>query len=312
VLDGFFAAAGIRPLLGRAPTDEEIRAGTPVVMLEEGVWRTQFAADPQVVGRVATLDGKPHTVVGVAPPVWFPSVEYDAWVPAPPAAIAAAARDQRGILAFARLRDGADPATAREELAVLGRRLAAQYPKENGGRSFVALGVREWETGTLRAAVLVLLGAVALVLLVACTNVAHMLLARASRRHRELAVRASLGATRARLARLLVAEGLAVALAGGAAGAALAALWLPVLLALAPLQDAQRAAARLDIPVLLASLAVAAVTGVLAGLWPALRASAARPQAALAAGAGRSATAREGWAARGARGRRRRRRPRSP
>jgi putative ABC transport system permease protein len=300
VLDGFFRAAGIRPLVGRAPTDEEVRAGAPVVLLEEGTWRTQFAADPAVVGRVATLDGKPHTIVGVAPHVWFPSVEYDAWVPAQPQWLAAARRDMRGILAFGRLRPDVDPATAREQLAVLGRRLAAQYPKENGGRTFVGLGVREWEAGTLRAAVLVLLGAVALVLLVACTNVAHMLLARASRRHRELAVRASLGATRARLARLLVAEGLTVALAGGAAGAALAALWLPVLLALAPLQDAQRAAARLDLPVLLASLAVAAVTGVLAGLWPAFRASAARPQSALAAGAGRSATARDGWAARGA------------
>jgi hypothetical protein len=272
-----------------------------VVVLDEAMWRSQLAADPAVVGRTLTLDGKPYTVAGVLPHLRFRNAqEYEMWTTVAPAELAEQRRDQRGATVFARLRPGATPEAAAEELAVIGRRLAAQYPKESGGWTFRMEPAGAWVAGSLRPALLVLLGAVALVLLVACTNVAHMLLARASQRGHEMAVRTALGATRLRLVRQMLTESLALALAGSAAGLALAYLLLPVLLGVAPLDDAQRAAVSIDARVLGFALAAAAVATVLFGLWPAVVASRADVQSALKGEGGRGATGRGGWRTRGA------------
>lgn len=297
--DGLFRVLGLRPLVGRAIADEEIRTGAPVVALDEELWRSQFNADPNVVGRSITLDGAPYTVVGVLPHVRLRYNEYELWATAPPKEVAAAKRDARELTAVGRLRPGASAAAAQRELDAAARTLAAQYPTENGGYRYRAVPLREWIAGTMRPALLVLMGAVALVLLIACTNVAHMLLARASQREREVAVRTALGATRPRIVRQLLTESLALALLGSAAGVALAYLLLPGLLRLSPLDAAERAAVSVDGRVLLASLAVAGLAAALFGLWPALVATRVDLQHSLKGDGARGATSRGGWRTRG-------------
>jgi putative ABC transport system permease protein len=301
VTDGVFEAIGVRPLAGRVLSAEEIAAGAPVVVLDESSWRSQFTADPAIVGRSITLDGRPYTVVGVLPHLRFrDGQEYEMWTTVEPAELARQRRDQRGATVFARLRPGVDAAAARAELATIARRLAAQYPKENGGWTFRLESVRAWTVGALGPALLVLLGAVTLVLLIACTNVAHMLLARASQRGREVGIRAALGATRGRIVRQLLTESLVLALGGALAGLALAYLLLPALLRVAPLDDAQRAAVTIDLRVLGVALAAALTSTVLFGLWPAIVASRADLQGALKTDGARGATGRGGTRTRGA------------
>ena len=302
VTSGLFAAMGVRPLAGRLFTAEELATGAPVVVLDEAVWRAQFNADPATVGRAITLDGAPATVVGVLPHLRFGQYqEYELWTPISPRVLAESKRDARGpTLVLARLRPGVAADDARRELDVIARRLAAQYPGESAGWTFRLQPMREWDAGTLRPALLVLVGAVALVLLVACTNVAHMLLARASQRQREIAVRTALGATRGRIVRQLLTESAALALAGAAAGVAVAYLLLPALLGIAPLSDAQRAEVAVDGRVLALSLAVAGATAALFGLWPSLVASRTDVQGVIKGGSGHGATGRGAWRTRGA------------
>ena len=301
VTAGLFDALRVRPLAGRVFSAEETASGAPVVVLDESIWRSQFSADPRVVGRSVALEGKPYTVVGVLPHLRFRQYgEYEVWMTIAPKELAEAGRAERGAITFARLRPGATEAAAREELGLIGRRLAAQYPKENGGWRFELQSVRRWDSAGLRPALLVLLGAVALVLLIACTNVAHMLLARAAQREREIAVRTALGATRGRIVRQLLVESGALALVGTAAGVALAYLLLPVLLAVSPLADAQRESVAIDGRVLALALAVAAVTAVVFGLWPAVVTSRTDVQAAIKGGSGHGTTGRAAWRTRGA------------
>ena len=290
-LPGTFEALGMRALHGRLIDSAELATGAPVVMLDEQFWRGTFDADPAIVGRTITLDRRPFTVVGVAPRVSWREQAYELWGAAAPADVRAA-RDNRGLTAFGRLAPGATAAQAREELAVIARRLAATHPKENTGLRLELTAWREWDAGALHGPLLVLLGAVAFVLLVACTNVANMLLARAAQRTRELAIRTALGATRQRLVRQLLAESAVLAVVGSLAGVALASVLLPVFVQLAPLNDAQRAAARLDDRVMLAALAIAGATVLLFGLWPALSASRADANGAMRAGGDRNATGR--------------------
>ena len=297
VSEQFFQVFDVRPLVGRVLTPDEIAQGAPVALLDETFWRSHFSADPGIVNRAILLDGKPVTVVGVLPHVRWQMQEYEMWAPLPPSR---APRGARSLHPFGRLAPGASVEDARRDAAVIARRLAAQYPKESGGWDVAVRTLREWDAGRTRPALLVLLGAVGLVLLIACTNVAHMLLARAAERGREIAVRASLGATRGRIVRQLLTESVLLAFAGSAAGLLLAVWLLPSILAVAPLDEAQRASVSMDGRVLAFTVVVAATAGVLFGLVPAARASRPDVQEVLKGAGGPSAGWRAGWGTRGA------------
>jgi predicted permease len=286
---------GVRPLIGRFFLPEEAVAGRDhVVVIGERIWRRRLGADPGIVGRTIRLDGEPYTVLGVMPasfqfaPFW--ATEARIWAPLD-LRPRASKRESQSLRVFARLRPGVSIAAARQEVAAVTAALEREFPGTN--RDVRVIDLRDKAVGDVRPALLVLLGAVGLVLLIACANIANMLLARASARQKEVALRAALGASRGRTIRQLLTESVVLAAAGGAAGAALGAWALRLLLALAPPSIPRLQDVRLDLRVLISTFAVSLATGVAFGLAPALQASIARPQDALKEG-GSAGASREG------------------
>jgi predicted permease len=286
---------GVRPLAGRFFLPEEAASGRDhVVVIGEGIWRQRFGADPGILGRPIRLDGEPYTVVGVMPasfqfaPFW--ATEARMWAPLDLSA-RASNREAQSLRVFARLRPGVSIAAARQEVAAVTGALEREFPGTN--RDVQVIGLRDKVVGDVRPALWVLLGAVGLVLLIACANVASMLLSRASARQKEIALRAALGASRGRTIRQLLTESLVLAAAGGLAGAALGAWALRFLLALAPPSIPRLQDVHLDPQVLVATFAISLATGVVFGLAPALQASVVGPRDALQEGSGGGAS-REG------------------
>jgi len=220
-----FPMLGIRPVLGRGFAAADDQAGAaPVVILSDLLWRARFAGDPNVRGTTFKVNGVPRTVVGVMPPGFrFPEFAQ-LWLPLSPAA-GQWARKDRSLAVIGRLRRGVDIETARAEMRSLAAAQAAAHPETNARWTATAVSLREDMTAETAMASTVLLGAVAFVLLIACANVANLLLARALERRRELAIRLSLGASRRRVVGLVLTESLVLSAAGGALGL-LAALWL--------------------------------------------------------------------------------------
>jgi len=275
VTPDIFPLLGVRPQLGRTFGPDEDEAGkAQVVVLGHRLWQRRFGGDASVVGRSITLDGVPHVVVGVMPrgfefpPFWATGAEM--WAPLP-LAERSGSRTGQSLRTFARLAPGASLDQARAEMAAITGRLENEYPGTN--RNVVVRTLDDVVVGDVRSALLVLLGAVAFVLLIACANVAHMLLARASARHKEVALRAALGASRARVIRQLLTESLVLAAIGGAAGVALAAAALRALIAISPGNLPRLETAGMDGRVLAATLLVSLVTGITFGLVPAVQAS---------------------------------------
>jgi putative ABC transport system permease protein len=276
VTGGFFDVLGVRPVAGRAFRPDESAPGAPrVAVLAEPFWRARFGGDPAVVGRTLAVDGQPTVVVGVMPArAGIYGGAERLWVPLPEDRDPARRGDAE-VQVVARLAVGATSASAERELAGIGAALGAAYPATDGGWVPRLQPLRAALVGAeVRVLVWAMLGAVGFVLLIAAANVANLTLARAARRAREFAVRATLGAGRARVVRLVVAEAVCVAAAGLAVGAALGGL------ALAALRDAigaeglpAWAAPALDARVLAAMALVALVAGVGTGLGPALRAT---------------------------------------
>ena len=272
-----FTALGSRPVLGRTFVEGEDQPGRDgVVVLGGGFWQRRFGGDPRVIGQAVTIDGQPRTIVGVMPEAFnFPagSRPYDVWLPLVPSDGERTSRGNHAFNVVGLLRPGVTPRQADAELREIAARLEKQYPQQQAERIALTRPLAEDVFGRTRPQLLVLLGAVALVLLIACANVANLLLARATARRREVAIRLALGASRARLVRQLLVESLLLA-AGGAALGVVFARWS--LAAMRPLVE--RALPRaseiaLDGPVFLFLLAVAVASGVLFGLAPALQAT---------------------------------------
>jgi len=290
VSGNFFSMLGIQPALGRfiLPSEGEVMGADPVMVLTYSYWETRFGSDPEIVGKKVSVNGWPVTIVGVAPQGFDginSFVSFQAYLPLSMAAIDGAPRDfmsnrqVRNVFLYGRLRPGVTLKQAQASLDVVGQRLAQQYPdtgKDRSIRIFPELRSRPSPdpSNTIPMVSGLFLGLAALVLLLACGNVANILLVRATVRAREMAVRAALGAARVRLIRQLVTESLVLALAGGAVGLMIG-WWASSYLSSVPLH--------IDVPVRLNfsfdwrlftfALAIALATGVLVGLVPAVRAS---------------------------------------
>jgi predicted permease len=284
-----FDFLGVPPLIGRVFDHRDVAPGAPpVAVMNHRAWVTRFGADPGVIGRTLVLDGQPYTVIGVMPPRFEWNIA-DLWLPA---ALQRGDDPQtpRGTRAFqAHLRPGMTAAEAEAQLNVVGARRAAQRPNEYPpGFRFGIIPVVDWVVREFRGTLYTLFGAVSLLLVIACCNVANMLLARATSREREIAIRAAIGATRGRIVRQLFVESALLACGALAAGCLMAYGGIVALAGYMPRQGVPwETQIRLDRPVLLFALAAAAVATIGFGLFPALQ-SARRDVAAGANATGRA------------------------
>jgi putative ABC transport system permease protein len=260
-----FATLGVPPLVGRSFTEEEMQLGTAVVVLDYGLWQRSFSADRRVAGRVVSLDGAPHTIIGVMPPARGYPRDAELWRPM---TRAERASDDRELSVVARVGHGTTVAAAATELTGL---VAA------GSKDRRAAWVSEMhasDVGALKSSLQFLLAAALLTLLVACANVAALVGARGADRAGEIAVRTALGATRARIFAQLIVESIVLALAGGALGLLLGRWTLDALVATAPVALPRLVEISLDGRVLALGVAATVLTGVMVGVAPALRLSA--------------------------------------
>lgn len=269
----FLDTLGVRPVAGRSFTRDEDRPNGPhVAMISYGLWQGRFAGDPRAIGSTLSLDGLPRQITGVLPPDFMMPTLTRADILLPLALDESRERSGRALRAFGRLKPGVTLQQAREELAPYFARVLADVPPQF--RKEVSLRVRlvrDRQVGDARQAALALLGAVLAVLLIACANLANLLLARATGREREMAVRAALGASRSRLVRQVLTESLLLGVAGGAAGCGLAFALLRAFQAMGTEVLPRLQEASVDLRVLGFAIAAAAGSGLIAGMAPAWR-----------------------------------------
>lgn len=275
-----FPLLGATPILGRTFMAEEDKPGSLVVLLSQQLFQQRFNADPKIVGQPITLDGRSYTVVGVMPQAFQFPVQNDPVELWTTVANESSGKDpvtnERGahfLRVIGRLKPGVSKEQAQAEMTAISARLEQQYPDKNLHRTSSVEPTLEALVGDIRPALLILLGAVGCVLLIACANVANLLLARAMTRHKEMAIRSALGASRMRVIRQLLTESVLLSLAGGGLGLILAVWWSDLLVALGKENIPRALQVGLDWRVLGFTLVVSVLTGIVFGLVPAIHSS---------------------------------------
>lgn len=268
-----WSVLGVRPIIGQTFSDRTITDTSESVVISYPLWRQYLGADRRIIGRSVNLDNQPHTVVAVMPEGFsFPDQSVGIWTPMPASRSTSAGELMTATIAIGRLKPGVDLQTAQAELNVIARRLQRASPDSEGLELQIS-SLQEDTAGPVKKGFLILLGAVALILLLACLNVANLLLARNTRRRREMAVRVTLGASRPRLIRQLLAESLVIAFVGGSLGLALAPMAIHVLRVIAPPKLPRFDNASINGWVLAFTAGVSLLAGILVGIIPAFRAS---------------------------------------
>jgi putative ABC transport system permease protein len=268
----FFEALGIPPLVGRSFVADDEKAFDPrVAILGHGIWKRDFGGDPEIIGRKVALDVQNVTVIGILP-VDLPSLSRaEVWLPLPMENPGMNVRQAHFLAIIGRMKSGIDVNSARMELDTIAGNIAAQNPNTNRGWALRVMPLANYVVGGTQRALLLLLGAVVLLLLIGCANVANLLLARASSRRKEIAIRSALGAGRWRIARQLLTESLVLSIAGGSLGV-FAAVWgVAGLSALAPASLPRVNEIQVDFSVLAFAAGISLLTGILFGLAPAIQ-----------------------------------------
>ena len=279
VSHNFFSVLQAQPILGRTFNPDDDQPGhNYVVVLSENFWRSQFNSDPGIVGKEISLDGAAYKVIGVMPakyeyPIDDPEDAPRFWTPIALTAQERAVRGNHNYLVIGRLRPGVSVQHAQAEMDTISRRLEQQYPGDDKGWGALVVPMNDDLVSDIRTALLVLFGAVAFVLLIACANVANLVLARTISRRREVAIRTALGASRARLLRQIISETVLLSLLGGVLGIGVAYASIRFIISAAAAQLPRASEISLSTPVLVFAFAVSLFAGVLAGLLPAVRMS---------------------------------------
>jgi putative ABC transport system permease protein len=270
VSSDFFSVLGVQPLHGRVFLPEEDRPGSNhEVILSYKLWQARYASDPNVLGKSINLDGDPYPIVGVMGPKMVKPDFAQLWTPLGLTGKEAAVRGEHHFLSIARLKPGVTLQQAQAEMNTISQRLEKAYPEDDKGWGAMVHSMREETVGSVRSALLMMLGAVAFVLLIACANVANLILARTFARRKEIAIRSAMGASRARVIQQLLSESVILSLCGGALGLLAAHFGIELLLNFFADKLPRMGEIGLNGPVLAFTFALSIATGILSGLLPA-------------------------------------------